>query len=102
MLTPLLTEHLRTGTRHDDLVVRVIGHLSRPPPRAVNDWGETLTGAERTILRYLATDMSPSEIATAEFISVNTVKTHLAHLYRKLDVANRRAAVRHAAKLGLL
>jgi LuxR family maltose regulon positive regulatory protein len=101
-LTPLLTEHRSTGTRHDDLVVRVIGHLSNAPPATVNDWGDTLTEREQTILRYLATDMSPSEIAAAEFISVNTVKTHLAHVYRKLDVANRRAAVRHATQLGLI
>ena len=102
VLTPLLTEHRGTGTRHGDLVVRVIAHLSTSPPTSVNDWGETLTERERTILHYLATDMSPSEIAKAEFISVNTVKTHLAHLYRKMDVANRRAAVRHASQLGLI
>ncbi|WP_141845355.1 LuxR C-terminal-related transcriptional regulator [Humibacillus xanthopallidus] len=102
VLTPLLTEHSSTGTRHGDLVLRVLAHLSSNLPTSVNDWGETLTERERTILHYLATDMSPSEIATAEFISVNTVKTHLAHVYRKLDVANRRAAVRHATQLGLI
>ena len=65
-------------------------------------WGETLTRRERTILRYLATDMSHAEIAEAEFITVNTVKTHVTHVYRKLGVANRRAAVRESARLGLL
>ena len=45
--------------------------------------------------------MSISEIATAEFVSTNTIKTHVSHLYRKLDVTNRRSAVREAARLGL-
>jgi LuxR family maltose regulon positive regulatory protein len=101
VLTPLLTEHLRTGTHHEEMVDRVLTHLRGAPP-AINEWGDSLTQRERTMLRYLATDMSVSEIAAAEFISTNTVKTHVTHLFRKLAVANRRAAVREAARLGLL
>ncbi len=63
---------------------------------------EKLTQREQGILRYLATDLSHAEIAEAEFISVNTVKTHTAHVYQKLGVVNRRAAVRRSAELGLL
>jgi LuxR family maltose regulon positive regulatory protein len=36
------------------------------------------------------------------FVSPNTVKTHLKHIYRKLDVADRREAVRRARELHLL
>ncbi len=39
---------------------------------------------------------------TVPFVSVNTVKTHMAHIYRKLDAPNRSAAVSRATELGLL
>jgi LuxR family maltose regulon positive regulatory protein len=35
-------------------------------------------------------------------VSVNTIKTHMAHIYRKLDAPNRSAAVARATVLGLL
>lgn len=68
----------------------------------VNDFGDSLTERELAILRYLATNLSNAEIAEAEFISVNTAKTHIAHVYRKLGVSSRRAAVGRAAELGLV
>ena len=42
------------------------------------------------------------KIASELFVSVNTVKTHLKAIYRKLDVADRREAVRRARRLEML
>jgi LuxR family maltose regulon positive regulatory protein len=61
-----------------------------------------LTEREREVLDYLPTRLSNSEIASTLFVSTNTVKTHLRHLYIKLDVADRDDAVEKAAQLGLL
>jgi LuxR family maltose regulon positive regulatory protein len=63
---------------------------------------EQVTEREKTVLRYLATMLSNAEIAEAMFLSPNTVKVHLRHVYRKLDVTSRRAAVRRARELRLL
>jgi hypothetical protein len=46
--------------------------------------------------------MSNAEIAGEMFVSVNTVKTHLKHVYSKLDVTDRRDAVRRGRRLRLL
>ena len=46
--------------------------------------------------------LSNAEIAAEMFVSPNTVKTHLKHVYRKLDVADRRQAVRRGRELRLL
>ena len=54
------------------------------------------------MLRFLPTMMSNTEIAAELFVSVNTVKSHLKSIYRKLDVPDRRHAVRRARDLSLL
>ena len=46
------------------------------------------------MLRLLATELSGPEIAKALFLSVNTLRTHTKHIFSKLDVNTRRAAVR--------
>jgi LuxR family transcriptional regulator, maltose regulon positive regulatory protein len=61
-----------------------------------------LSERERAVLRWLATTMSTSEIADELCLSVNTVKTHIAALYRKLAAARRRDAVQRAHQLELL
>jgi LuxR family maltose regulon positive regulatory protein len=63
---------------------------------------EPLTERELTVLRYLPKMMSNAEIAAEMFFSVNTVKTHLKSIYRKLAVTRRRDAVERAQELDLL
>ena len=47
-------------------------------------------------------DLSGPEIARQLFVSINTLRTHTKHIFTKLDVNTRAAAVRRAADLGLL
>ncbi|CAM5522682.1 Helix-turn-helix transcriptional regulator OS=Streptomyces tendae OX=1932 GN=F3L20_12865 PE=4 SV=1 [Streptomyces tendae] len=61
-----------------------------------------LSGRERDVLRRLARMMSAEEIAADLYVSVNTVKTHLKSVYRKLAVNRRGDAVHRARDLGLL
>jgi LuxR family maltose regulon positive regulatory protein len=63
---------------------------------------EPLTERELAVLQLLPSMQSNLEIAEEMFVSVNTVKVHLKTLYRKLDVPNRRSAVRRSRILGLL
>jgi LuxR family maltose regulon positive regulatory protein len=63
---------------------------------------EPLTEREQAVLRFLATSMSNSEIADELCLSINTVKTHLAAIYRKLPARRRREAVLRARQLELI
>ena len=54
------------------------------------------------MLRYLPTKLSAPEIADQLYLSLNTVKTHMRHLYDKLGVHRRHEAVEQARALGLL
>jgi LuxR family transcriptional regulator, maltose regulon positive regulatory protein len=63
---------------------------------------EPLSDREREVLRLLATDLSGPEIARTLVISLTTLRTHTQHIYEKLGVTNRRAAVTRAEALALL
>ena len=65
------------------------------------DMIEEPSGAELAVLQGLATDLSRREIGERLYISLNTVKTHIRELYRKLDVTSRADAVARAEALGL-
>jgi LuxR family transcriptional regulator, maltose regulon positive regulatory protein len=54
------------------------------------------------VLRNLPTHLSASEIANELYISLNTAKTHLRHIYTKLGVNSRKDAVEQARLLRLL
>ena len=73
-----------------------------PPDVNPRELPEPLTQRELTILRFLATSMSTAEIADELCLSVNTVKTHLAAIYRKLPASRRREAVVRARELELI
>jgi LuxR family maltose regulon positive regulatory protein len=53
-------------------------------------------------VRYLPTNLKVPEIAAELFISTNTVRTHLRHIYAKLDAHGRAEAVARARQLQIL
>ena len=69
----------------------------KPPEQSVR-----LTASERAVLRYLPSHLTNEEIAQDLCLSVNTVKSHLRTLYRKLGVTSRREAIARALQLDLL
>jgi len=63
---------------------------------------EPLSERELDVLRLLGTELGGPAIARELMVSLNTVRTHTKHIYAKLAVTNRRAAVRRARELDLL
>ena len=61
-----------------------------------------LTARELDVLSRLANGASNKEIAASLFLTQATVKTHLASIFRKLNVSNRTAAVSKARKHSLI
>jgi LuxR family transcriptional regulator, maltose regulon positive regulatory protein len=100
----LLDRHRRLGTAHAVLISEILTVLSGSeahegsPPRLV----EPLSQSEIRVLRYLPTKLSAPEIADQLYLSVNTVKTHMRHVYDKLGAHRRHEAVERARALGLL
>jgi len=101
----LLRRTIRAGTAHRWLAGNLLAVLEAAPPgsnsRAAK-LGDSLSEKERIVLRYLPTMMPNREIAAELFVSVNTVKTHLKSIYRKLDTSNRRETVERARELRLI
>jgi LuxR family transcriptional regulator, maltose regulon positive regulatory protein len=75
--------------------------LTSAPRRRVGGT-EPLTERELAVLRLLPTRLSNREISRELFVSVNTVRSHVQAVYRKLGVATRAEAVAHAREVGLL
>jgi len=81
-------------TLHDGLAEQIRAHRQDERPR--------LSAREREILTLTAEGRSSPEIARLLFLSTSTVKTHLQHIYEKLDVSDRAAAVAKALREGVL
>lgn len=63
---------------------------------------DDLTPRELELLAYLPSRLTIADIAARCFVSTNTIKTHLGHIYRKLSVSGRDAAIERAVELGLI
>ncbi len=61
-----------------------------------------LSDRELQVLRLLASELSGPDIARELYISINTMRTHTKHIFEKLDVTSRTAAVRRATSAGLI
>jgi DNA-binding CsgD family transcriptional regulator len=93
-----------TLTRKPEIVVREIpAPAGLPFARNAAKVSElAITPREMEILEHIAGGMSTREIASALFVSENTVKTHASRLFDKLSVKRRTQAVQVAKSLGLI
>jgi LuxR family transcriptional regulator, maltose regulon positive regulatory protein len=107
----LLERHARQRTAHAALVAEIRGLLAGtqagpqqrvPPPSRPEPLLEALSDSEIRVLRYLPTYLSASQIGSELYVSHNTVRTHIRHLYAKLGTHTRAEAVGRARALGLL
>jgi LuxR family maltose regulon positive regulatory protein len=110
----LLADHLQRGTVHaalaGELLEGLLGQVAAPAtpaqpagePPVMPVLVEPLSEREQVVLRYLPSMLSAGEIAGELYVSVNTVKTHIKSIYRKLDANRRWDAVRRARALHLL
>jgi LuxR family transcriptional regulator, maltose regulon positive regulatory protein len=87
----------QAGLAHESAALRSLTAAMTQPAMV-----EPLTEREQEVLRRVAQLLSTAEIAEELYISVNTVKTHLKSVHRKLAVTHRREAVRRARELKLL
>jgi LuxR family maltose regulon positive regulatory protein len=108
----LLKRHARQRTAHAAQIADILSLLagtsppgagsSAAPPGQPRSLREPLSRAETRVLRYLPTNLTVPEIAGQLYLSANTVRTHMRHLYDKLGAHRRHEAVDRARTLGLL
>jgi LuxR family maltose regulon positive regulatory protein len=101
----LLERQARQRTAHAALIAEILSLLAGQAPvlpAGTRPLLEPLSDSEIRVLRYLPTNLSGPEIAGELYVSVNTVRTHLRHLYAKLGTHRRAEAVARARVLGLL
>ncbi|HXW80734.1 MAG TPA: LuxR C-terminal-related transcriptional regulator [Acidimicrobiales bacterium] len=106
---PHLVEHLITHSdlypATDNLRALIAGGLEarkRSRSRSTTKLADPLTAAEIRVLQTLPTRGAYVNIASDLHLSINTVKTHLNHIYMKLGVTSRSAAIERALALGFL
>jgi LuxR family transcriptional regulator, maltose regulon positive regulatory protein len=101
-----LLEALPTDTRLDLFVSRAldVAYLGRAAPwrTSAQQPVDALSGRELDVVGYLASRLSYPDMARELYISVNTLKSHIKAVYRKLGVSTRAEAVRAARRAGLL
>jgi LuxR family transcriptional regulator, maltose regulon positive regulatory protein len=78
---------------------RLAAVVRRPPPAGLV---EPITGREQSVLQLLPTSLTPREMASELYLSLNTIKTHTRAIYRKLGVQSRHAAIEEARRRQLI
>ena len=91
----------RRSSFTDDALVHLAGQMESRG-RGGKGLVAPLTERELTVLEYLPRRIRNQDIADDLYITVNTLKSHLRGIYRKLGVADRDEAITRANQLGLL
>jgi LuxR family transcriptional regulator, maltose regulon positive regulatory protein len=99
-LQPLLERHLARPSASAPLAAELLDSIAGAGPAAAPS--EPLSDRERDVLRLLPTLLRTPEIAGELFVSINTVKSHVKSIYRKLGVSTRRDAVARGRALRLI
>ncbi len=86
---------------HERLAQAQVGYLARRARDAARA-ASTLTRRERQVLGLIGAGLTNRQIASTLGVTERTTETHVANLYRKLQVRTRVQAVHHAASLGLI
>jgi len=105
-LGPVFRRDPELASTHRRLLAPALGHEPSAPERPSDQapvlMVEPLTDREREVLVHVSGLLNTAEVASEMYISVNTVKTHLRNIYRKLAAAHRSEAVRRARQLKLI
>lgn len=102
-LRPVLESMLAAGTGYEGYVRQILARLSISDP--VGDYGqplESLTTRELEVLRALRGSATNEQIAAQLFISLNTLRSHIKLINRKLGTTSRREAVAQGRRMGLV
>jgi LuxR family maltose regulon positive regulatory protein len=99
-ITPDYTDKLLAAFEAEQL--RSAGEFILPTPPASQPLIEPISQRELEVLRLFKTELSGPEIARELVIALSTVRTHTKSIYSKLNVNNRRAAVKRAEELHLI
>lgn len=74
-------------------ILRILASPTEEASTPLTEWPLVpLSTQEQRVLRLLVTGRTNPEIASELVISINTVKDHVKHIYRKLNISNRREA----------
>jgi len=102
----LLERHPRHNTAHAALLTDILdvlgGSTSRRRQGERAPLVDELSDGELRVLRFLPSNLTAPEIGAELYVSLNTVKTHMRHIYAKLGVHRRTDAVDRARELGLV
>ncbi len=101
----LLERHPGHRTAHATLISTILDTLAgRAAPRRgpAAPLLDELSDAELRVVRYLPSNLTAAAIASELVVSTNTVRTHMRHIYAKLDAHSRGEAVARARELGLI
>ena len=104
---PVLRRDPELAQAHQYLLAPALGHKQLPGPARAPDQApillvEPLSEREREVLRHVAGMLSTPEVASELHISINTVKSHVKNIRRKLAATRRGEAVRRARELELI
>jgi DNA-binding NarL/FixJ family response regulator len=93
---------VRTAASGDTVSAELASSMLAEVQRSADDGPAVISTREEEVLQLIADGLSLPEVAERLYISVKTVKNHLASIYQKLDARDRTQAVLQAVRMGII